>query len=117
MKNVLVLEDDGIAVALLTSLLEESSYSIITANNTDEAIAALSHFSPDIFLSDWSIPGTVDAREVALQIRSKNPSSQIVFITGFSPEDLHPNLSDIPNCRIYQKPVDYDEIISTLNYP
>lgn len=114
MKNVLVLEDDGIAVALLTSLLEEASYSIITANNTDEALAALSNFTPDIFLSDWSIPGTVDAREVALKIRTKNPSSQIIFITGFSPEDLNPKLADIPNCRIHQKPVDYEEIVSTL---
>ena len=117
MKNVLILEDDGIAVALLTSLLEESSYSIVTTSNTDEAIAALSRFTPDIFLSDWSIPGTVDAREVAIQIISKNPSSQIVFITGFSPEDLHPKLSDIPNCSIHQKPVDYEEIISSLKYP
>ena len=114
MQKVLLLEDDLITVDLLTLLLEEAGYKTAHADNTDAAVELLENFTPDIFLSDWSIDGSVNAHEVARKVRNKNPQAKVIFVTGHSSDDLTPELADLGQFKVYQKPVEYEHIVDTL---
>lgn len=114
MQKVLVLEDDIITVSLVLMLLEDAGYLPDHADTTDAAVSSINRGVPDILLSDWTIDGSISAGDVARLLREKNPEAQIIFITGRSADELGAQLSGLDPFTIYQKPVEYEDIISQL---
>src|SRR5690349_3028857 len=81
-KTVLVVEDDEDLVYLITILLEEQGYCVITAANGREALEALQAGLPDLILLDMKMPvmsGPEFARELSAQHRHLPP---IVVVTA-----------------------------------
>lgn len=54
--RVLVVEDEADTRALLRTALERSGSTVVVASGTDEALAALDAFSPDVLVSDLRLP-------------------------------------------------------------
>lgn len=81
-KKILVVDDEESLLQLVSVLLEEEGYEVLTASSGDEALAKLKDSKPDLVLMDMMMPG-MSGREVCEKIRS-NPSTKdlkIAFLT------------------------------------
>jgi twitching motility two-component system response regulator PilH len=56
-KNVLVVDDSPTDRQYLTDLLSKSGYTVVTAENAEEAIAKAKSLNPDLVLMDVVMPG------------------------------------------------------------
>ena len=54
--NILLIEDDAGLVELITALLEESGFSVMSAASGAEALTHLKKQTPDLILLDYSLP-------------------------------------------------------------
>jgi diguanylate cyclase (GGDEF)-like protein len=89
--NVLIVDDDPDKLDLLAVALKVAGYEVRTANNGEEALAAIAAFTPDLVISDVMMPG-LNGYELARQIR-QNPRTRFVPVilqtaAHFEAEDL-----------------------------
>jgi DNA-binding response OmpR family regulator len=56
MANILIVEDDQFIQKMYAKKFQVEGFTVQTANNGDEGLAALSSFSPDIILLDLMMP-------------------------------------------------------------
>jgi DNA-binding response OmpR family regulator len=80
MEKILVADDDRNICELLRLYLEKEQYSVITANNGNEAVARFNAESPDLILLDVMMPG-LDGWQVCREIR-KTSNVPIIMITA-----------------------------------
>jgi len=78
-KTILVIEDTAAIRALLRILLKRNGYEIIEAANGLEAFKAISNFTPDLILTDISLPG-MDGLDIARVIRKIEGFKKIPII-------------------------------------
>ncbi len=85
MKTILVIEDDPAVRENIQFLLEESGYTVITANDGSQGIAIAPKLAPDLILCDIMMPHA-DGYEVlkALRSRPETVSVPFVFLTARS---------------------------------
>jgi DNA-binding NarL/FixJ family response regulator len=79
---VLIVDDHPLTRSALTSLLEQSSFSVVgEAADGAEAVERARTLRPDLVLLDLSMPGT-GGLEVLPQLRSAAPECEIVVLTA-----------------------------------
>ena len=81
-KKIMIVDDEEGIVELVTAILEEEGYEVITAMDGKECLEKLKKVKPDLILLDMMMPG-MSGREVCEKIR-KNPKTKnlkIVFLT------------------------------------
>jgi len=81
-KKIMIVDDEEGIIELLTAILEEEGYEVITAMDGKECLEKLKKVKPDLILLDMMMPG-MSGREVCEKIR-KNPKTKnlkIVFLT------------------------------------
>lgn len=79
-KILLVDDEEGIRKVLSISLAD-SGYTMLTAENGDEALRIFRKEHPDIVLSDIKMPG-MDGIELLKRIKRENPDTEVILITG-----------------------------------
>lgn len=87
--RILVVEDSAPDVELLEHTLREAGleFSLVAVERRELFEAELDRWSPDLILSDYSLPG-FDGRQ-ALQIAKRlSPNSPFIFVTGVLGEEL-----------------------------
>lgn len=87
--NVLVVEDDTDARELIVTLLSSQGASVSSASSTDEALAEIGRFCPDIMVSDVGLPGA-DGFELLRRVRARYSPEQLpaIALTAYArPED------------------------------
>jgi PAS domain S-box-containing protein len=83
-QQILVVEDDDQVRLLVSFLLEELGYEVITARDATSAMPYLSpseHF--DLLISDVGLPG-MNGRQFAELVREQRPSLPVLFMTGYA---------------------------------
>jgi len=86
--RVLVVEDDPLALALLTAILEDDGYDVCAMVDGTTALEAAETFKPDLALLDGGLPG-IDGAEVARRLRQTG-DVPIIFVTAaVSAKDIH----------------------------
>jgi nitrogen regulation protein NR(I) len=81
MQTVLIVDDDRSIRYSLKRMLEDK-YSIITAQNGEEALSRLKENSPDLIIMDIKMPG-LNGIEVLKQIKSIDPKSLVIIMTAY----------------------------------
>ena len=85
--SVLVVDDDE-AVRLVTSeMLKRLEYQITCANGGQEALDILQQETFDIVLLDVGMP-VMSGVEAYSHMRKRSPDQDIVFMTGYSKEEI-----------------------------
>ncbi len=114
--NILLVDDDLAMRRLLGTYLELAGYSVRTAADGREALAAIEHDCPDIVLTDWDMPG-MNGLELCRQIRSQQLPHYvyILFLTVKAThhemvQGLHAGADDFVT-----KPVQKDELLARLH--
>lgn len=114
-QRILVVEDDEDLRRFVAETLVELNYTASAAANAEQALA-LVETSPQPFhavLTDVVMPG-LNGRQLADRLALLSPSTQVVFMTGYSRNAIvhHGRLDS--GVRLLQKPFSRDELADQL---
>lgn len=86
--KILAVEDDPVALAVLTQALRKQGHEVITATDGDTALEALERDEVRVVVSDWMMP-TVSGLELCRQVRARLGRDYVYFIllTGKIPSE------------------------------
>lgn len=104
-ETILVVEDDRAVRTLVCGALTSAGYTVIEAENGEEALAVCeSRDGPlDLVLSDMVMP-KMSGRELARRIAEKRPELRILFMSGYTHDILSTEERSRPEMVILEKP-------------
>lgn len=111
-RRILLVEDDDALRRLFTTALLSEGYMVEAASTGDEAVDAFTRQCPDLLLSDLVLPGP-NGEELARLCRERCPDTILVFMSGYSAEELHQ--LDITQVVFIPKPIQPRDLLATLN--
>lgn len=79
--DILVVDDDPYIRATVSAILEDTGYSVATAENALEAAHAIARTPPRVVLLDIRMPG-LDGPQLARDLRARNVQSKILVMTA-----------------------------------
>ena len=81
MQNILIVDDDKSIRYSLKRMMEEK-YSILTAQNGEEALKRVKESSPDLIIMDIKMPGR-SGIDILREIKSIDPKSLVIIMTAY----------------------------------
>jgi two-component system, cell cycle sensor histidine kinase and response regulator CckA len=107
--TVLLVEDEPMVRAVAERALTRHGYTVITADNGEEALEVLARGEQiDLLLSDVVMPG-MDGPTVVREARKSRPELKILFMSGYAEEQLR-NSIDVDNVNFLPKPFSVQEL-------
>jgi signal transduction histidine kinase len=86
---VLVVEDEEAVRSVVSRLLESEGYKVLQAEDGNEALGLIerSDGSIDLVITDVAMP-TMNGRELAARIRTLRPKLPVLFISGYTDDEM-----------------------------
>jgi two-component system cell cycle sensor histidine kinase/response regulator CckA len=84
-ETILLVEDDPVVRAVVTDMLDQRGYRLVTAGGGEEALA-LAHASPgtvDLLITDLMMGG-LNGRETAEAVREHQPQAKVLYMSGYT---------------------------------
>ena len=84
-ETILLVEDEAVVRDLILTILQEQGYTMLEAQQGDEALAlAQQHPAPiHLLLTDVVMPG-MSGRELAEQLQQLRPELKVLFMSGYT---------------------------------
>ena len=111
-RTVLVVDDDEDIVSLVSFVLEEQGYVVVTAADGTAALGALETGSPGLILLDLRMPG-MNGWEFATQAR-RQYGSQVAIVVMTAGDDGVRSAKEIQADGSLSKPFDIDDLVITV---
>jgi len=86
-EQILLVDDEEGIRKVLSIVLEDSGYEVVTAKSGEEALDLFRETHPPIVLTDIKMPG-MDGIEVLRRIKEQSPETEVIMITGHGDIDL-----------------------------
>jgi PAS domain S-box-containing protein len=115
-KLVLVIEDDTLLRSLVCNVLKHLGYRAIEA---DTAVAALEIWKEQrgaihLALIDLVLPGGVNGREFADQLRAERPGFPIIFVSGYPTDGTTRDIRLPDGAMVLRKPYHPEELAAAV---
>jgi DNA-binding response OmpR family regulator len=116
MKKVLLVEDDRLLAENIADILMLSGYIVCFVENGDKGQQSLFSYSPDIVISDVSMPGMNGLELVALMRREPlHRNIPVILLSGkITEHDVQRGKNAGANAYL-QKPFDADELVKSVS--
>ncbi|HVU36007.1 MAG TPA: ATP-binding protein, partial [Opitutaceae bacterium] len=94
-RTVLLVEDDGAIREMVQTILEHQGYTVIAATDAADALRRW-RSNAELVLTDLVMPGSLDGRALAAELRCRRADLPVIFMTGYDaglggrPLDLGP---------------------------
>jgi two-component system cell cycle sensor histidine kinase/response regulator CckA len=104
-ETVLLVEDEGMVLALAQAILERCGYHVIAAGNGQDALrfAQESQEPIHLLLTDTIMP-VMNGPELAKQVRSIRPETKVLFMSGYTDRVIAYTAALEPGTAFLQKP-------------
>ena len=112
--NVLIVDDQKPVREFFTDVLQENGFGTLTAKDGREAIELYRIHRPAFTLTDISMPG-MNGLDLLRQIKECNPEAVVMLMTGAGNEAFAVEALRGGAVNYFNKPVDVNELINTLN--
>jgi CheY-like chemotaxis protein len=86
--KILIVDDERDLVDAYVRLLERTGYRCIAAFDANEAIQMIDAESPDLVITDLSLPDA-NGIEIVRRVRAKSPVTPIIVMSGHNTPGLH----------------------------
>ena len=107
--TVLLVEDEPMVRTVAERALTRQGYTVITANNGEEALEVLERGEPiDLLISDVVMPA-MDGPTMVREARKARPKIPVLFMSGYAEEHLR-NSIDIDQVSFLPKPFSVQEL-------
>ncbi len=104
-ETVLVVDDEPTLRMLITDVLEESGYTVVSAGDGASAMQIIrSDPRIDLLITDVGLPGGMNGRQVADAARKTRPGLKCLFITGYAENAVLGNGDLEPGMQVMTKP-------------
>ena len=109
--RILAVDDDPAIVCLLSHLLEDSGYEVLTAATGTVALDCAITDDPDLILLDILLPD-MEGMEVCAKLRQNPVTSDIpiIFLTAYNTEDRLEEAMDMGGDDFLGKPINSVEL-------
>ena len=114
--TLLCVEDEPDLLADLVEELQLAGYSVHAATNGADALHILRTVSVDIVLCDVQVP-QVSGPEILATVRDQQGAGSappFVFLTAYGDDALRHLGLETGHCRVMVKPIDFDDLIDTI---
>ncbi|MHA7101559.1 response regulator [Roseivirga pacifica] len=85
--RILIVDDNPLCIKILSRLCSKWGFETVTANNSQQALDALSTTSIDLVVSDIYIPG-MDGLLLSKKIKEMSPSTPLILTSGFEAQEI-----------------------------
>jgi two-component system, cell cycle response regulator CpdR len=109
MPRILLAEDEQAMREYLARALERSGYEVVSVDRGTDAAPLLENEHFDLLLTDIVMP-EMDGIELARHCSKVSPSTEVMFITGFSGVALRAGES-MPAAKILSKPFHLKDLV------
>ena len=118
MATVLINEHDGGVLSALATLLRDSGYQVLEAEDSAAALETIAGQGPDILLTDVNMPGMTGVQLIK-KLRQSHPALGIIAMSGGgmnqNPE-LATTLASIAGAdRVLEKPFRNEALLSDVS--
>ncbi|WP_075294609.1 ATP-binding protein [Pseudomonas fluorescens] len=104
-ETILVVEDNEGVRLTVVELLQQSGYTVLTAEDGDRAMQVLQRgVSPDLIFTDVVMPGRVKSTDLATWARAQNPPVPVLFTSGHTRDILSSNHLLSADIHLLSKP-------------
>ncbi len=104
-ETILVVEDNVDVRVTVVELLEQSGYTVLTAEDGDHAMRALQNgLKPDLIFTDVVMPGRIKSTDLADWARAQVPPVAVLFTSGHTRDILSTNHLLNPDIHLLSKP-------------
>lgn len=112
---ILLADDDKDMLYALRLRLQESGFSVVTANDSYNALAATVHEKPDVLILDVNMPAG-DGFSVQERLHSMGTlrDTPVIYITGDKSNRLDELASQYGAISLFHKPFDTENLIQTI---
>jgi len=113
--TILLVEDDEGVRQLTRRILEDFGFRVIEARNGTEALALLDAGSTrvDAVVSDVVMPG-MGGRELVGRLRLRRPDLPVLFLSGYTGDEVSDEVRGHPHQGFLQKPFSPDALAAAL---
>ncbi len=112
-RRALIVEDEGINVALVKKALEQGGYDVVgMAPDGLQAVELGRAIQPDFILMDINLPG-IDGIEATKQIMAERPVP-IIMLTAYSDPDRVEQAIEAGACAYWVKPITSAQLLTDL---
>jgi DNA-binding NtrC family response regulator len=114
--NILVADDEDFLLEFVRLVLVRAGYSVLTAQNGEEAWDLIVDSRQEIrlLLTDIVMPGPFDGLELAKRVRELRPDLPVLVMTG-APKYNHPSAAVIPwQGILLRKPFFPDQLLAIV---
>lgn len=114
-RKVLIAEDEESFRIVFPQFLTSQGFEVQTTADGRSAISLGESFVPDILIVDWMLDD-LSGIDVALALREANPQLGVIFITGFSKDELCARAADrnLERFECLEKPFRVAKILEAI---
>jgi CheY-like chemotaxis protein len=112
MRRILVVEDDGDAMRMVTFALRENGYEVAEAATGYVALAEVARRDPDLILLDLFLSGGMNGGEFLAQYRRSGGRARVIVISGAARGD--PIARDLVVDEFLGKPFDLERLLQSV---
>src|SRR5499433_290105 len=105
--RILVIDDNFVVLDLVAIGLYKEGYGVLVALIGDDGLKDFILARPDLVLLDIALPGGLDGIELLKRMRSINPTSRVVMITGNTDPTLARQALELGALAYVDKPFDF----------
>jgi two-component system alkaline phosphatase synthesis response regulator PhoP len=126
MAKILIIDDDPDMVLATRLCLEGAGHEVVEAASGAEGLEMIKAEQPDLIVLDVMMDTTTEGFQLALKLRSPDPSSEytnykdipILMLTSIhatAPTRVAPDQDYLPVDAFVDKPIDPDDLVSKVN--
>lgn len=112
-RRILVVDDDDAVRSVTQEMLDRLGFEVSTAASGESALEQVSHQAFDLVLLDLAMP-TMSGIEVYGSLRERDASARVIFMTGYSRDDLDDLLTGDALTGVLSKPFPLQELKSSV---
>ncbi len=112
--RILIADDEPTFLASTAELLRREGYTVETANDATEALAAVTSTPFDLMITDLEMPGNVDL-DLVQQVAHASGGLPIIIVTGFPSVRSAVACIELPVAAYLVKPVHFPELLKRVS--
>lgn len=114
METVLVVDDEKNYLLILSAVLEEEGYEVLTANSGREALEIQKTSDVDLILTDMKMP-SMDGIELLEKIKTRDPDMPVIMMTAYGSVDKAVEAMEKGAYSYILKPFDNEKLVVYVN--
>jgi DNA-binding response OmpR family regulator len=115
-KKILIVDDSELITEVMSYILINNGYDVITLNTGDGVVAQIKQTHPDLVIMDIALPG-VDGRDICRIIKHNKATENLPVIICSGNDDIELALKqDGPPNDILPKPFDMSVLLNKVEY-